>query len=408
MKIAHFPGSFLPIIGGAEFSIHNIAKHQVLAGHEVTVLVSDAGALELQKKYSDDIAYKIHVLKPKTLGLVKAAIDKGLSFNMHLTSQLKKLQGLHGFDVWHFNLATYQALGAISFLKKAGLPVVITCRGADIQRLPEVGYGLRLQKRFNKAFEKIIPQGTWFTGISNSVREEYLQMGISDEIISVIPNGLEVATIKGVDVDKEEFRQAVNWPLDKKIIVTVGRNHPKKGYIYIPDIINELQQKRQDFLWVIVGRGCENVQAKAQELGVLKYMLFMDELGIKENSNSRLSLPTENLIQAYKSADLFAFPTLMETFGNVQIESMAAGIPCITTDATGARDIVRHEFNGMVSKVKDNEGMAENIHRVLADPVLYDTLVKNGLEDCENYLWTDVVDQYCRAYEKAIDRVNNK
>ena len=402
MKIAHFPGSFLPVIGGAEFSIHNIAKHQVAAGHDVTVITSNPEIFKLQEKYREDLTYKIHILKTKTLGIVKAAIDKGINFNYHLKSQIKKLQKSYNFDVWHFNLASYQAIAAIPVLNKLGIPTIVTCRGADIQRLPEVAYGLRLKNNFNKAFEKVIPQATYFTGISNSVREEYLAMGIADNHIEVIPNGLEVSTIQNVKVNSNEFRTQVGWPLDKKIIFTVGRNHPKKGYILIPDIITELLKFRDDFVWVIVGRGCENVITKAKELGVFKYMLFMNELGIRENTNTRLSLPTKDLIQAYKSSDVFAFPTLMETFGNVQIESMAAGTPVITTDAAGARDIVRNEFNGMVSKIKDNKNMAMNINKVLSNSSLYNSLVQNGLEDCDNYLWADAVSKYIKAYETAI------
>ena len=52
-------------------------------------------------------------------------------------------------------------------------------------------------------------------------------------------------------------------------------------------------------------------------------------------------LPPEELIEIYFASDVFCFPTIVESFGNVFLEAMATGLPIVTTDAPGARDIIK-------------------------------------------------------------------
>ena len=402
MKIAHFPGNFLPTLGGAEIASHNIVKNQTLAGHDITVISTDKEALALQSEFPEEMPYKIHSLFPKTLGAVKKSSGV-LSKMLHM--QLKKLQKKHNFDVWHFNLATEQCLYSLPYLKKMNIPVLVTCQGTDIQILDEVGYGLRKDPEYNSLFEKNILLADWYTSISNSVKEEYLQLGIPEEKISDIPNGIDYKKIQSVEI-QQDVREKLGWPSDKKIILTVGRNHPKKGYIQIPDIIAELKKLRDDFLWVIVGKGCDNILEKARETGVDSDLLLMHELGLDTNKKKTLSLPTEDLILAYKSADAFAFPTLIETFGTVQVEAMAAGIPVITTDAPGARDLIDHGNNGLSSPVKDVKAMAENIHSVFEDRELYDRLTAKGLEFSRSFNWKLIAEKYIDASLSAVNSLS--
>src|SRR5690606_10940729 len=98
--------------------------------------------------------------------------------------------------------------------------------------------GLRLtNQKWEKQLVEALAQLDMVTAISNSVREEYLALGVPEEKIRLIPNGVNYDYIHNYHVDRTVIRNAVGWPLDKNIIITVGRNHPKKGYKYIPEII---------------------------------------------------------------------------------------------------------------------------------------------------------------------------
>ena len=56
----------------------------------------------------------------------------------------------------------------------------------------------------------------------------------------------------------------------------------------------------------------------------------------------------EELARLYACGDLFAFPSLTETFGNVILEAMASGMPAVGFDVPGPRDIIRHEATGLI------------------------------------------------------------
>jgi len=58
----------------------------------------------------------------------------------------------------------------------------------------------------------------------------------------------------------------------------------------------------------------------------------------------------------YASADLFLFPSVTETFGNVTVEALASGLPVLAFDTAAAADWVRHDGNGWLVPVNDEAG----------------------------------------------------
>ncbi len=61
------------------------------------------------------------------------------------------------------------------------------------------------------------------------------------------------------------------------------------------------------------------------------------------------ALDGEELATAYASSDLFFFPSETESFGNVTLEAMASGLPCICADATGSRSLVDAGVTGFLA-----------------------------------------------------------
>ena len=55
-----------------------------------------------------------------------------------------------------------------------------------------------------------------------------------------------------------------------------------------------------------------------------------------------------DLIKLYKASDIFIFPSLIESFGIVIIEAMAAGVPPIVSEFPGSKDLVKNNQNGFV------------------------------------------------------------
>jgi glycosyltransferase involved in cell wall biosynthesis len=68
-----------------------------------------------------------------------------------------------------------------------------------------------------------------------------------------------------------------------------------------------------------------------------------------------------NLPRFLRSADIFAFPSLMETFGIVVLEAMASGLPVVATPVGGLREVVTENETGFLFKPRDYETMAEKL-----------------------------------------------
>jgi glycosyltransferase involved in cell wall biosynthesis len=76
----------------------------------------------------------------------------------------------------------------------------------------------------------------------------------------------------------------------------------------------------------------------------------------------------EDLARHFASADLFLFPSLTETFGNVTLEAMASGVPTVAFDYGAAHDHLRNGVHGAAVKFGDHEAFVRAAVHVAADP----------------------------------------
>ncbi|MCC6282396.1 MAG: glycosyltransferase family 1 protein, partial [Saprospiraceae bacterium] len=78
----------------------------------------------------------------------------------------------------------------------------------------------------------------------------------------------------------------------------------------------------------------------------------------------------ETLSELYASADIFLFPSISESYGNVVLEAMASGLPCVLADGGGSRDFVEQGVNGFKCSPNDEVEYVEKIELLLKDKTL--------------------------------------
>jgi glycosyltransferase involved in cell wall biosynthesis len=76
----------------------------------------------------------------------------------------------------------------------------------------------------------------------------------------------------------------------------------------------------------------------------------------------------EDLAAHYASADLFLFPSLTETYGNVVLEAMASGLPVVAYRMAAAAELIRHGHNGMLAEPGLPGRFAESAHQLVSHP----------------------------------------
>ena len=76
------------------------------------------------------------------------------------------------------------------------------------------------------------------------------------------------------------------------------------------------------------------------------------------------------LATAYASADVFAFPSTTDTFGNVIIEAQASGVPVVVSDSGGPKELVEDKGNGLITKSHDVDDFTRAVRALVIDPEL--------------------------------------
>lgn len=402
MKIAHLISQFYPYLGGAEICVHNVCRMlsksslAVAEGHKAVVITTTTPP---NKK--PDVPYEIVYLSPKTCGMLRKIPLLG---TLYLHNALAKLQKKYDFDLWQVTMGYPLGAYAVDFFKKHNIPCILRCCGEDIQKFPGIDYGYRLDSKIDKLISKKYPLFDGFVALTPSVKEEYLKLGIPEEKIRIIPNGVDSA--KFSDCTKRrtncEIRKKLGADDNKTLILTVGRYHPKKGFDLIPHIAKILKEKDIDFIWVIAGKKSSEIRKKFPECESLNIKTIED---FESSTDTEFNLPSIELINLYCSADIFVLPTLLETFGMVLVEAMAAGLPVVTTDAPGVRDVIEDGVNGLKAPVNDVERFAELIIKLIANPELAGRLIKNARREAgEKYDWQRVTTQYQSFYGEILNQ----
>lgn len=99
----------------------------------------------------------------------------------------------------------------------------------------------------------------------------------------------------------------------------------------------------------------------------------------------------EELARAYASADLFVFPSMTDTFGNVVLEAHASGLPAIVSNEGGPQEIVASHGSGLIVDMHSAEALADAMERVVKDSGLFEELKKRAEAKAKASRWEDAL-----------------
>ncbi|GAC1446761.1 MAG: glycosyltransferase family 1 protein [Pyrinomonadaceae bacterium] len=208
----------------------------------------------------------------------------------------------------------------------------------------------------------------------------------NDELCEMLERatGIETAIMsRGVDTHLfDPAKRDVNDGVFR--IGYVGRLRPEKNVRLFAEVERALLDSgKSNFLLTIIGEGTERESLEAN-------------LRHKELPGF---LRGEALSRAYANMDVFAFTSETDTFGNVVLEALASGVPCVVTGGGGPKFIVKDTVNGFVAKTEND--FAEAVKKLISDKKLHAQMcVAARAAACEQS-WDSVFEKVYEAYKKA-------
>jgi glycosyltransferase involved in cell wall biosynthesis len=108
----------------------------------------------------------------------------------------------------------------------------------------------------------------------------------------------------------------------------------------------------------------------------------------------------DDLTRAYAEMDIFVFPSSTDTFGNVVLEALASGVPCVVTSSGGPKFIVRDGETGFVTDTERDFVAA--VTRMMMESDLRKRMSTSARQVALGYSWDAVFDRVYAGYHSAL------
>ena len=210
--------------------------------------------------------------------------------------------------------------------------------------------------------------------------------------------GFERLELLARGVDGQLFHPArrsaalrAEWGLgeDEIAVLHVGRLAAEKNLQLLTRAFRQLQRDlpQQRLRLVLVGDGPLRAQLQTE----LPEALFC---GVQRG---------EALAAHYASGDLFLFPSLSETFGNVVLEALASGLAVVAFDQAAAAQHIRHGHNGALAMPGDEVAFIESARWLLEDPESLRRVRLNARQHAGKQGWPAIVERFESLLHAARD-----
>ncbi|MGD0110286.1 MAG: glycosyltransferase family 4 protein [Armatimonadota bacterium] len=211
--------------------------------------------------------------------------------------------------------------------------------------------------------------------------------------VRVVPNGVDPSRLRCTDTADQlaAFRRRWAAP-EERIILFVGRLVREKGVEVLVDSMPEVVATHPEAKFIVAGGGyADHLRARAGSLGLGHKVVFTG------------FVPEVDLPRSYAVADVAVFPSLYEPFGIVELEAMAAGVPVITSDVGGFREVVRHGETGLHTWANNPRSLAWGINEVLSNLTLAARLRREGLKAVRTrYNWDGIARATISVYQEVL------
>lgn len=359
--------------GGVANVVHNTAEGLRRRGHEVTCL------------FKEDVLPASGV-SPRFLSV---------HFAIRLSRVLWKRR--NEFDVAEIHAPSGFIYGLTRrFFRPAGLPpYVMMLHGIEERRIHAMTREARKGRAWyfrwkNRVWQQIYHMPLYrlaivtadYSVVINRETWTMLQLKYNREIDKVwyIPNAVECHYFSERDYPSGDALR----------LLFVGSWLDHKGVYYLRDGFTALARCIPQLRLTIAGCG-----ASAEDVRNFFPPAVRDQLDVLPLV-SRKDMPA-----LYAEHDIFVFPSLFEGLPIVLLEAMATGMPVVTTETCGMKDIVEDDYNGLLVKPADTDAFVAATERIIHSAELRARLGRAARETMKRHTWEKVTAQLEGVFEQA-------
>ncbi len=228
--------------------------------------------------------------------------------------------------------------------------------------------------------------------------------GVAFYIIKYLWVIIPVKRAEVITVISEHTKQKIiEWTAVAENRVVVIPNPLPEEIVYSPKKLNAVKP-----VILVMGtkenKNVERIMRAVQQIDCI--LLIVGKMSEEQKKLAdRLNLKIENLIQvpysdivkAYRKCDLLCFPSLYEGFGMPIIEAQATGRPVITSNYGAMREVAGE--GALLVDPNSTEDIHDAVKLLISDNRIKERLVKNGLENVEEYRANKVGERYGEVYD---------
>ena len=340
---------------------------------------------------------------------------------------VQRLQTQKDLPDWiHAHYADAGYVGAL-VSRRLGLPLVFTGHSLGREKLrrllvagidhDQIEQTYSISKRIDAEELALAHSNLLITSTKQESEEQYARYGrFSSKNVEIIPPGVDLNRFHPIDLESKDEEKNLNKlfkpflrDLNLPPLLAISRAVRRKN---IPALIetygrSSILQQRHNLILIL---GCreDSRQLEKQQREVFQQVF---ELVDKYNLYGKVAYPKQHkrdqIPSIYRWAacreGLFVNPALTEPFGLTLLEAAACGLPMVTTDDGGPRDILSRCENGLLVDVTDIEAFRDGLETAGSNSTLWKTWSNNGVEGVSRHFsWDAHVCNYLAMMQKRL------
>ena len=315
----------------------------------------------------------------------------------HFESQISNYVQENEIDVIHAHTPYRVGIPSMNVAKKLEKKFVYEMRGMWEETAVANGRWRRnglAYSRFRRFENKVLKSADSIVAISNELKEDLIQRGISEDKITIVPNGIERGNSNIESSRYESIRNKLN-ELDGKITVGyIGSLRELEGVDMTVDAVSELFKKGHDikFFCLTGSNGQDQLRQRSKKLG------------LRERSLITGPVPHSEVKQYYDLIDIFVvsrpdYPVTRTVTPLKPFEAMAQSLPVVVTNLPALTEIVENSVTGIVTENNDLHSLVTSIEKLIQDSELREKLGKQAKIWVEKERsWDNLVQRYPPVY----------